>query len=574
MLTPSLTRLTWDSGLTTDPALSWDGKLLAYASDRSGEAQLDIYVQQVGGGSPLRLTQGPGDKRHPSFSPDGTTIAFDSGDGIYIVSTLGGSTRRIAAEGQAPQFSPDGESIAYSIGSAIGAGLSVPGQARMYVVASTGGAPRQLRSDFIAALWPIWAPDGQHLLFLGYPDASKPPEETVDWWVTPLTSGPATRTGALERTRGAKLAGDSQIYPWALAAPTWEPDGRGLVFYARSGDSINLWRIAISPTTFEAAGVPQRLTSGLTREEGPSVASGIRGAIRIAFASIDETFTVWSLPINSTEGKVTGDLQQLTHNAEGGSMPNISRDGTKLVFISIRPSNQEVWIKDLRTGEESALTASRVNKYCPTISPDGSLVSFNELPSDNVYVVPSNGGVAENVCTGCGEATGWSSDGKRILGNTSDGKAWVLDVATRTRTDLLATRRWTATWRFSPDNRWFSFIVVGKDTFRAYIARVDDAPVPEGKWIEIMNNGDEEAWSHDGNLLYGQSERDGHLCIWAQRVHPTTRQPVGAPFAVFHAHSPRRPLAPENILSITTNKIVFGMAERTGNIWMAEWKGR
>lgn len=573
--TPTLTRLTWDSGLTTDPALSPDGKLLAYASDRSGEGHLDIYVQQVGGGEPLRLTSGPGDKGEPTFSPDGTSIAFDQMDtgGIYVVSTLGGTARRLVSEGHGPQFSPDGKWIAYWVGGMGAVSLNIEGDTSIHVVASGGGLPRQVRPDFVGAAHPVWSPDGQHLLFLGNPDNSKSPEETVDWWVTPLTAGPAVKTGVLEATRKANLASDFQVYPWAIVPAAWEPHGNEILFSARSGDSINLWRIGISPATFKVNGSPERLTSGPTREASPSFFSGPNGQIRVAFASVSETLSVWNLPIKPNEGKVMGELQQLTHDAAGDFMPYASHDGNRLAFVSVRPDNQEVWVKDLRTGHESALTATRAMKYEPIFSPDGSQISFSETLSWNVYIVPSTGGAPEMVCESCGEATDWSADGKRILGNTLDGRAWVFDLTSHRKSDLLATRHWVATDAFSPDNRWFSFVDVKYDFHRAYIAPVLDAPVPENAWIDIID-GEAEAWSPNGNLLYATSKRDGHLCIWAQRLNPVTKRPVGAPFPVFHSHNTRLSLAnqTENTLSLAGNKMVFSMGERAGNIWMAEWK--
>ena len=62
-----VSQLTTDAGLSDAPAMSRDGKLVAYSSDRSSEGGRDLYVKQISGGPPIRLTSDGAGNTTPGF---------------------------------------------------------------------------------------------------------------------------------------------------------------------------------------------------------------------------------------------------------------------------------------------------------------------------------------------------------------------------------------------------------------------------------------------------------------------------------------------------------------------------
>jgi dipeptidyl aminopeptidase/acylaminoacyl peptidase len=86
-----------------------------------------------------------------------------------------------------------------------------------------------------------------------------------------------------------------------------------------------------------------------------------------------------------------------------------------------------------------------------------------------------------------------------------------------------------------------------------------------GPWVN------KPRWSPNGNLLYYVSDQDGFACIWARRLDPVTKNPVGEPQAVVHFHSGHNSLdtAYGMELSVADNKLVFNLGEGSGNIWLA-----
>jgi hypothetical protein len=130
----------------------------------------------------------------------------------------------------------------------------------------------------------------------------------------------------------------------------------------------------------------------------------------------------------------------------------------------------------------------------------------------------------------------------------------------------------------SPDLKWVAFHLPAVTNSPVKIAPLRNGrAAAEAEWItvaEYPGSNSRPWWSPDGNLLYFLSMKDGYPDIWAQRLHPVTKRPVGEAFAVYHFHEIRR--AP-NILvaggfgpAIGKNQITFSLQEQSANIWIAE----
>ena len=290
---PFLTRLTSDVGWTDYPAISLDGKILAYASDRSGEGNLDIWVQQVPDGPPVRLTRHAADDVEPSFSADGSRIAFQSsrlGGGVYVIPTLGGEERLLAARGFSPRFSPDGAWIAY--------GVAEPAGGRLYVAPAAGGPATLVAAGFYRAQAPVWSPDGRYLLFWAQRKRDAPPENNIDWYVAEVPGGSPVPTEA----RSVLLREGFQAFQGLPLPDAWVRAGNRILFHGSVGDSSNMWQVAVSPESWHVSGTPQRATFGTTDEAAASVTSDGR----MVFISRTMGADIWSLPIDADRGRVRG----------------------------------------------------------------------------------------------------------------------------------------------------------------------------------------------------------------------------------------------------------------------------
>ncbi|MCA9435320.1 MAG: PD40 domain-containing protein [Candidatus Omnitrophica bacterium] len=205
----NIRQITQDRDLAISPAWAPDGRMLAYTTYRTGNA--DVYVYNLNTGKISVLAAFPGMNAAPSWSPDGNQLALtlsrDGNPEIYRIRNNGSSPVRITTSRSvetSPTWTPDGSQILF-----ISDRLGAP---KIYRVSANGGNPSALttrgHNDD-----PDVSPRGDRVVY-----TSNQGGGGFDVWVSDLNGG-----NAVNLTSG--LSGCEH--------PSWAPDGRHIVFAHR-----------------------------------------------------------------------------------------------------------------------------------------------------------------------------------------------------------------------------------------------------------------------------------------------------------------------------------------------------
>jgi Tol biopolymer transport system component len=227
-------RLTNNPATDQFPAVSPNGKEIAFTSDRTGTSQ--IYVMDAsddngdGNGDNLRaVTSSLGSKSGVAWSPDGKTLAFARDSGfpgpqnldIYVIPADGSEPARNLTPGSAksetqPRFSPDGTKIAFV--------TTRDGNLKSYTMNVDGSGPQQITSSTANDSHPDFSPDGSRLTFAR--DTGFPGAINLDIYV--MDAAPESATN-IPINLTANLTATNERFP------VWSPDGTKIAFWSGIG---------------------------------------------------------------------------------------------------------------------------------------------------------------------------------------------------------------------------------------------------------------------------------------------------------------------------------------------------
>ena len=421
--------LTSESGFEESPSFSPDGTNVAYSWNGEKEDNYDIYVKLIGAPKPLRLTTDPADDRNPVFSPDGRTIGFirvsNKGRTFVVTPPIGGSERTVA---ELPEVVLDRAHGALATGpnspsewswsfAWLPDGRSVILDGLRSLSLDTGDV-RDLTDGSgrrLIGWYPAIAPNGRRVAFVR-------PSSTVtaDLFVIGLSEDGTPRG---EPQLVSLVDGDT----WGL---TWTANGRHVVVSSgkpsgSSGLGKTLWRIAAVP-----GAKPERIPLG----EDVTAPAVSRIGARLVFVRNIWDSNIWRATLSEAGGPPPVPARFVSSTRNDGN-PQYSPDGRRLAFASDRTGHSGVWVSDA-DGSNIVELFSRAGTHSgtPRWSPDSQRLAFDSTAEGDfdIYVIRPGSREPVRLTTAPGDDAmpSWAPDGKWIyFASSRTGRQEVWKVA-------------------------------------------------------------------------------------------------------------------------------------------------
>ncbi|MCR4859553.1 MAG: PDZ domain-containing protein [Bacteroidales bacterium] len=437
-------QITSNAAYDSDPVWTPDGKQIVFSSWREGSK--DVWRTSAQGGTPVRLTNYPGNETPKAVRADGT---------VLFTATL--------------QADTDWGGF--------------PGDGQVYTVGPEGGRPQLLTSVTMSEL--SLRPDGAILYedYKGYEDPFRKHHTssvTRDVWLW--------QDGAFRKL--SSFVGEDR-------QPVWAADGRTFYFLSeRNGKTVNLFRSSIDapdqctqltfaekdPVRYVSAasdgtlsysqngelyilregGQPRRLDITLMRDENERdlVKSSYTGGATAMAVSPDgkEVAVVirGDVFVTSTE---FGTTRRITNTAAQERGVSFGADGRELYYAAERDGHWGIWRTVLTDKKEQLFTYaiktreelfSEPGQTCfqPLVSPDGKWVAYLRDRTELV-IKPTKGGKEKSLLKGANysysdgdQEFAWSPDSEYLLSLYQANGGWnnpdiaLVEISTGKVTDL------------------------------------------------------------------------------------------------------------------------------------------